>query len=244
MMRKRRRIGGVQSSRAGKQKLARAMAQVAVSKVAQAARISSGRGIASSSVFQNVSRRPELKFLDVNVANGLVQGNATANALQLLNGCAQGTDANQHIGRQTTMKSLYWMWQVSLAATTTGSASARLVIVYDKEAEGAPPTVATGAQTDMFNQDSIEAQMNLNNRDRFIVLVDEIVECIGTAGPQSYMRKGYRKISLPVVFNAGAGATVAAINTGSVYAVVWNSGGLAVAAAPGTLQTRIRFEDA
>lgn len=228
--------------RNNKARLARAAAEIAVSKVAQRQR--SARGISSASVFQNISRNPELKFLDLLSASALVAAQTVANGLILLNGCAQGTDAVQHIGRQITMKSLYWMLQGALAPTTTGTCSVRMVIVYDKEAEGAAPTVAAGVQTDIFNQDNIEAQMNLNNRDRFVVLVDEVIECIGTGGPQAFMRKGYRKIQLPVVFNASAAATVAAINTGSVYAIIWNSGTLAVANGTCNLQTRIRFEDA
>lgn len=196
-------------------------------------------GVSSSSVFQGTSRAPELKFIDVNTA----LTPALAGSITLLNGCAQGTDAIQHIGRQTTMKSLYWMFQGEMAPTGTQAGSVRLVILYDKEAEGAAPTIFAAAQTDAFNADSIVAQQNLNNRDRFIVLVDEIIECIGTAGPQAFFRKGYRKISLPVVFNAGAGATVAAINTGSIYAFTWSTG-IGVAAPNCTLQTRVRFEDA
>lgn len=142
------------------------------------------------------------------------------------------------------MKSLYWIWEGTLAPTTTGSSPVRLVILYDKEAEGAAPTIAGGVQTDAFNADNILAQQNLNNRDRFIVLVDEIVECIGTAGPQSFYRKGYRKVSLPCVFNASAASTIAAINTGSVYAFVWQNGSLATANVSCSLQTRIRFVDA
>jgi len=191
-----------------------------------------------------VRHTPELKVID--------NANAPAPALAgtgvltpVLNGIAQGTDNNQHIGRQTTMKSLYWMFQGTTAPTTTGGGSVRLVIVYDKEAEGAAPTIAAGLQTDIFNQDSIEAMQNLDNRDRFIVLVDEIIECIGTAGPQAFMRKGYRKIQLPVVFNSNANAVIGAINTGSVYGVTWFSQGTFGVAKPLLdLQTRIRFEDA
>lgn len=208
---------------------------------ASAPRARSGRGISSSSVFQNVTRRPELKFLDLNTT-ALANIGGTG-SITLLNGCAQGTDATQHIGRQITMKSLYWIFQGNIATTTTNGGSVRLVILYDKEAEGAAPTIAAAAQTDAFNRDDILAQQNLNNRDRFVVLVDEIIECIGSAGPQGFMRKGYRKVALPVIFNASAAATVAAINTGSVYAFCWQDG--MVTTAPVTnLQTRIRFEDA
>lgn len=231
-----KRAGTVQ----GKIKMAKAMGSFYAARASQRPR----PGISSASVFQNVSRQPELKFLDVTTAGTFTVATATANTPVLINGCAQGTDANQHIGRQTTMKSLYWLWEGFLATTTIGQTSCRLVIVYDKEAEGAAPTVAAGMQTDIFNMDSIVAQNNLNNRDRFVILVDEVVECLGASGPSAFMRKGYRKVQLPCVFNAGAGATVAAINTGSVYAIVWGGFPLAVANATYNLQTRIRFTDA
>lgn len=209
---------------------------------AQQRRSTAGRGISSTSVFQPGRRGPELKFLDLNsTTNPALAGTGS---LFLLNGCTQGTDANNHIGRQTTMKSLYWLWRGNVQATTTGSGSVRLVMLYDKEAEGAAPTISTGGTSDAFNQDNIVAQMNLNNRDRFVVLLDEVVECIGTAGPQAFMRKGYRKVSLPCVFNSGSAGTVTDIQTGSVYAFVWSGGSFATATVTGSLQTRIRFEDA
>lgn len=209
---------------------------------AQQRRTSAGRGISSSSVFQPGRRGPELKFLDLTTT--IQPALAGTGSLFLLNACSQGTDAINHIGRQTTMKSLYWLWRGNIQATTTGSGSVRLVILYDKEAEGVAPTIFTSSPTDAFNQDNIVAQMNLNNRDRFVVLLDEVIECIGTAGPQAFMRKGYRKVSLPCVFNSGNAGTVADIQTGSVYAFAWSGGSFATATTTGSLQTRIRFEDA
>lgn len=225
----------------GKAALKRARADIAVHN----SRVSNPLGIASASVFQGpLHKGPEKKFVDNSIAFALVAAQSTFSALNLLNGIAQGTDSNQHIGRQAQMKSFYWRWQGSLAATTAGTGSARLLIVYDKEAEGAPPTIATGAQTDILIADRITGINNLNNRDRFIVLVDEVVECIGTQGPSSFYREGYRKIDLPMVWNASTAATIAAINTGSIYAGVCQSGGLVTANAPTTLETRICFTDA
>lgn len=229
-----------------RQRMAEGIAALAVAKVAQKRRSVAGRGgIGSVSVFQApASNAPELKFIDVTSVLTITNGSNVAGPVTPLNLVARGIDATQEIGRKIVMKSLYWLWEGTIGPTSTGSTPVRLVILYDKEANGALPTVATGAQTDMFNQDNIYAQMNLNNRDRFIVLVDEIVECIGTAGPQCFYRKGYRKISLPVVFNATQTAAIGAINTGSIVAVQWGGGGLAVATGAANLQTRIRFEDA
>lgn len=241
---KRGRTG--KGSKQGKAKLARAMGTFYADRAWQAATTrprARATGVSSASVFQQVSRRPELKFLDV-LTSYTYGTSATGLTPVLLNGCSQGTDATQHIGRQTTMKSLYWLWEGYVAPTTVGGTPLRLVILYDKESEGAAPTIAAAAQTDAFNQDNILAQQNLNNRDRFVVLVDEVVECCGQGGPQTFMRKGFRKVGLPVVFNAGTGATIAAINTGAVYAFTWATDGITTAAITSQLQTRIRFEDA
>lgn len=199
-------------------------------------------GINSASVFQGPTR-VERKYIDQNTT--LQPALAGTSVKTLLNGCAQGTDApSNRIGRETSMKSIYWMLYGSIAATTTGAAPFRLVIVYDKESNGVAATASGTPATDAFNQDNIGAQMNLDQRDRFIVLVDEIIDNIGTAGPQSLFRKGYRKISLPCVFNATGGATIASINTGGIYAFLWNGGTFATLAPTLNLSTRIRFEDA
>lgn len=236
---KRARGTGKKASTQGKKKFAK---QMGTFYAARAAQPKSGRGINSTSVFQP-SRRNELKSVDVSTAGVISQAGNGSTGPFFLNPVAQGIDINQHIGRELTMKSLYWLWQGELPATTTGGGPVRLVIVYDKESEGAAPTAAAGAQTDAFNLDTFMAQMNLNNRDRFIVLVDEIVETLHASGPSTFFRKGYKKMSLPVVYNA-AGATIASVNTGGIYAFCWSSGTYGVAAPTSNLQTRIRFEDA
>lgn len=125
-----------------RRRLAEGVAAIAVSKVAQRSR---GRGISSASVFQNVSTRPEKKFLDLTTTLNVAAATATGTLSGVLNGCAQGVDVNQHIGRQTRMVSLYWLWQGNIGATSTLATPVRLVIIYDKEAEGAAPTIAAAA---------------------------------------------------------------------------------------------------
>lgn len=210
--------------------------------------VSNSRGINSTSVFQGPGKA-ERKFCDTNVPCAISQNTTTEQftagvpgAPPLLNGIGPGTDATQHIGREINMTSLYWIWEGHLAVASTGGGPMRLVIVYDKESEGAAPTT-TGGQTAVFTVDSIVAQNNLNNRDRFIVLVDEWVETVSAVGPSSFLRKGFRKMSLPVVYNATGNAAVASINTGAIYAFCWQDGGILGANGSMQLQTRIRFTD-
>lgn len=226
----------------GKASLKRARAEISQHN-AQVARPRRAVGVNSSSVFQAPARK-ETKFLDFTSTACIVAGAATSQLIGPCNAIAQGTDAIQHVGREVTLTSIYWQLEASLAATTAGSSPVRMVLVYDKDANGAAPTVATGAVTDIFAADQLNAPMNLNNRDRFIILSDEIIECLGTAGPQAIYRKGYRKVSLPMVFNATATATITAIQTGSIYAVFWQNGNLITANPTNSLWVRTRFTDA
>lgn len=180
----------------------------------------------------------ENKNIDVAApAVPIVFGQTTA-TLALLNGCAQGTTAITHVGRSIMMKSLTWKFSGHLAPTTTGASPVRLLIIYDKQPNG---VACTAAQ--VLSADILAAPMNLDNSHRFTILADHEISCIGTAGPQAFFAKGYRKIGLPAEFGSAA-ADITAITTGSVYAFFWQDGGLLVALPSCIFTSRIRFEDA
>lgn len=198
------------------------------------------QGIMSVSLFQPARPR-EKKFVDVNSTQSpAIAGTGTLSAgLCLL---AVGTTASQRVGNEVNIKSMAWRQECSLA-TTTGNGAIRTVLIYDKHPNGAAPTISGTPATDIFNQDNIRAEMFLPNRDRYIVLQDIITPSVGTAGPGADYQKGYRKMALPQVYNAGT-ATIGALNSGNIVAVTWCSPGFAVAPPTVTLQTRFRYEDA
>lgn len=177
----------------------------------------------------------EKKNLDVNQAATIVFNQTTA-TVALLNGVAQGYSELQHIGRSLTMSSIQWRFTGHLAPTTTGASAIRLLIVYDRQTNAALP-----ATTAVVVADSIEHPMNLANGKRFLIICDEEFT-LGTAGPQSFHLKGYKKLNLPVEFG-GNGAAVSSIATGGIYSFVWQDGGLLVASPVTQLYTRIRFSD-
>lgn len=187
----------------------------------------------------------EQKNIDVSQINTLVFGTATA-VKKLLNPCAQGTTTVTRAGRRTTMVSMTYALQASLAPTTTGASPIRLVIVYDRQANGAAP-----ATIDVFAADQIETPMNLDNSRRFKVLVDEIHDGMSTAGPASLLIKGFRdftgkgrKIGLPCEFKNTSAGDITDINTGSIYSFVWSNGGFGTASPTNSFYTRVRFTDA
>jgi len=179
----------------------------------------------------------EKKNIDVNTAATIIFGQATVSTLTHINPITQGAAGNQRIGRESTMRSIHYRWIGSLAPTTTGTSALRLLIIYDKQPNKALPGI-----TDVLTIDSIESPMNLDNNKRFVILVDQEVECIGTQGPQSWYIKGYRKIGLPTEF-FNTGGSIASCNTGSVIAITYQNGNLLIANPSSQLYTRIRFDD-
>lgn len=180
----------------------------------------------------------EKKNIDTDTPALITVGSTVGSGPTLLNTCAQGTTAITRVGRSIRMASIQWRWVGSMAPTSAGTSPLRLVIVYDKQTNQAAPTCA-----DIFQTDTIESPMNLEKNKRFVVLADELVESVGTAGPQSWYKKGYRKINLEAEFT-GASGTVGYIIGGAVWAVVYQNGNIITTAPAMQLYTRIRYTDA
>lgn len=86
-----------------------------------------------------INKRPELKYCDtfLNTSTIPIQG-----SLQLLNGIPGGfTDQTSRIGAQVTMKSLIWRYTITSAADITTGLAYRMLIVIDRQANGANPVI-------------------------------------------------------------------------------------------------------
>lgn len=183
------------------------------------------------------SKSGELKFNDT--LNTLVTLNSGTMALgALLNGLVPGSGANNRIGRKIVMKSVLIRYSVSLQATTTGGGTARIMLVYDKQANAAAPGV-----TDLLLSNTFTSPNNISNKDRFVVLSDIITESMSTQNNFSISGKFYKKLNLETMYNTGTAGTIADITTGSLYVFLGNNGGFSVAQPQITYETRIRFTD-
>ena len=114
----------------------------------------------------------ERKFFDNSINASTLMPAATATwAFALLNGIGQGTDANQRVGRTVEWQSLFIRYSASATATTAGLPDKyRVVIVYDKQNNAA---AALPAPTDVFTDNAIQGLQNLDNRSRFVILLDK-----------------------------------------------------------------------
>lgn len=169
----------------------------------------------------------------------------TTGTVTLLNGIATGTDFTDRIGRKIILKSIFVRGLVGPVDTSTGTNCARILIVYDMQANGSAPAV-----TDILKTADSRDQINLNNRDRFKILFDKQWTLgpfdgvtLGYIGAPSVANvKLYRRLNLETLFN-GTTAAIGSIATGSIYMVTIGN----QAAANGSsfqVSTRIRFVDA
>ena len=92
----------------------------------------------------------------------------------LINGIVQGAGNNQRIGNKVSLKALRMKGQIINLATAVQT-HARLLVVYDKQPNGALPTYATVMQTrDNAGAASNTAfsDPNFDNKERFTILRD------------------------------------------------------------------------
>lgn len=181
----------------------------------------------------------ETKFIDTSPTFTLTAGANTFVATPvLLNGCIQGTEATQRLGRKISMTSMYLKGNILLQGTTVGGGFLRLAIVYDKQSNGTAPAI-----TDVWLTNAITSPNNLSNRDRFVKVVDIETPVIGVQGDFSIPVEIYRKLNLETLFNTGNAGTVGDITTGSLHMFICNNAGFTVAPPVDAFQCRIKFTD-
>lgn len=185
-------------------------------------------------------RRGELKYLDV---SGAPQTFTSAGTLVLLNGLVPGTGASQRIGKKIVTKSL--LFRGSIGSGDTGGTPfrgmVRLLWIYDKQSNATAPTVAQ-----ILESVAAYSPMNMDNRDRFVVLRDKQYAIDQSGGNQSAQVKLYKRLMIPTIYNAGVAGTVADITSGSIYLLlIGESAGATVPTNQPIIDftNRIRYDD-
>lgn len=186
----------------------------------------------------------EKKNRDGAITAGVLPAAGVWSSVNLLNPVAQGVTTLSRIGREIQMKSLKINYET---ASGTSTIPVRMLAVYDKQTNGiypyycGPPLLtiigALPSITDILSTDAFTSQANLDNKDRFVTLMDVIIK----PGGSTTVDEQWRKFDLPVVFK-GTGGAITDISTGGVYFMVASASALA---APATYNayTRIRYTD-
>jgi len=197
--------------------------------------------------------KAEKKVIDTTTAVSV----DTTGAITLLNGTQLGNDYSNRIGRKITIKSIYYRGTVCITATNSappvdGDSSFqhwRMIIFYDKQPNGATPAV-----TDVLVTATPTSHLNLNNRDRFKVLIDKsfVVDpykMVDAANESTWNRtavniKKYKKCHITTIYNAGNAGTIADISTNAIF-LLWVGNRAATATDDGlaAFSCRLRFWD-
>jgi len=162
--------------------------------------------------------RAELKALDTATADYICD---TTGSVTLLNGVTQGSDFTNRIGRRWTIKTVQveGYFHGTGALSNAAGSHLRLMIIYDHQPNGALPAV-----TDVLTAATSHSFLNLNNRDRFRVIMDKqvtvdpmdndatLTSLAGTTKKLVF----YKRVNLPVV-NDGTTNGIGDIQTGSLF---------------------------
>lgn len=115
---------------------------------------------------------PEVKALDVPVTTYAINQTAVITSINLVR---IGSTFCNRIGRRIEMASLRLTGFINALRTTNDEDYARIMLIYDRQTNGAVPAIADILQTTdqaAANTTTAQSGLNLNNRDRFVVLRD------------------------------------------------------------------------
>lgn len=203
------------------------------------------------------SRAPELKAVDIPSSTETYVNN-TGLAGVLLNGVAAGTDFYNRVGRKVQGKSLFFNANIRAASGTLASNEyLRTLIVYDNAPNQAAATYADVVKA-VSNNGTVSSNsrdcLNLDNRDRFKVLMDKrhtpnyntiaSPGCLsGMYGDQDIKISEYIDLKgCDVIFDS-ATATIADITTGAILLFVQKTGDDATMVFTLTYTSRFRYTD-
>jgi len=169
----------------------------------------------------------------------------TTGSVTLLNGIATGTDFTNRIGRKVCWRSFLISGKIQPQDGGTDPNMYRIMLVYDSQPNGGLAGV-----TDVLTTANADSPLNLNNRDRFRVLMDKRggIGFFSNTATQAVADRTisiihkYKKINMETIFD-GTTAAIGDIQSGSIFllTVGSNAAGLGSNA---FLHIRLRFTDA
>jgi len=155
---------------------------------------------------------------------------ATSGNRIFLNGTTQGAFYNNRIGRKIQMKSLLIRGTMVFTPTVgISSYTYRIIIYYDKQANGSSPLLADllDGSYSTITTDAPSCPINLNNRDRFLILHDKVGTISAATYSTTYQStvkpfKIYKKINLDTVYNGTDSLLEASVSTGGLWILLVN----------------------
>lgn len=211
------------------------------------------------------SRKAEMKTIDVDetTINSTISTTAT---FVLLNGTIEGASYQNRIGRKIAMESVRLTGQIVPSGNGAGvSEYMRIMIIYDRQTNGAFPAITDVLETILDNGTTTNTSysgLNMNNAERFFVLMDQRVHIannnVSTVINTSMNVQGivdsssfanidrFKKLKNLETHYKAAGipnATVGDIATGGLYLVTFGNVASATSGYKLVASTRVRYSD-
>lgn len=188
------------------------------------------------SLLHNASSGPEKKNFDTTGPLTL-QAAALWTAPQPLNIITIGSSPSQRVGRKVHMKSISIRWTVTIAANFFPN-RIRVLIVYDRQTNGAVPAI-----TDVLAANEFNSHMSLANSQRFVVVTDEYSEQFQSPTLSTHISgKVYKKLNLDEIFGTAVGA-ISDVETGALFLMVCSDDYAGTGTGTLNYNHRLRFID-
>lgn len=179
------------------------------------AHIGASRGFAGPHLTYREKKFLNTPLIAAGPANYPVVGDVLTNANVIgLNLLAEGTDYTNRISRKTHVKSIDLRMAVD-AGSAPQPCWVRTMIVYDMQPNGAVPAITDILDTTTVPLEAVQAPMNLNNRDRFRVVIDRL-QRLDTTSFETVEVKKFKLCDYETIYNAST-AGVATITSGALW---------------------------
>jgi hypothetical protein len=175
---------------------------------------------------------PEIKSFDTSIAEYSLPVNTFSGTapnvftggMTCLNLIQQGATYYNRIGSKATIKSIAFAAVFDIATPQTQSISIRIMIVYDRQCNGAYPTtddilsINDGGMGGFFN-----VNLNMANRSRFMILRDGLYK-LDQACQLGICYKTFIKCRLDSEYSTNTGA-IGDIRSGAIYLIAFSDSG-------------------
>lgn len=179
---------------------------------------------------------------DLVTITNVVGATSLTTGMCLLNGIANGTNFFERVGNKVQMKSLAVELELWQPQTDVSSSSVRLLIVYDRQCNGAYPLYSDVLMNGNIAGSDFNSGMNLANRDRFAILRDAQF----VLDPAQDLQKHYETfIQRPLDATYGTTtAIMSGVSSGAIYIMLFYVQGLGTTAPKcNNLHARYRYWD-
>ncbi len=173
----------------------------------------------------------EFKCNDPLVSNVITP--STTGSLFLLTGLNVGDLVDDRDGQVVRWKSVQLAFQFVLNAAAVSS-FVRCILFIDKQ-----PNTTLALMTDVLNTQTITTFRNLDNRKRFVILWDKVINIV--QGHGNNYTDYYRTVDMKTIYDDSNGGDITDITTNAMYLSVFSSE--AVNFPTVTISVRLRFID-